>query len=544
MSAAPLRRESAYWLTLAFKLEREPRRAINGLVLTADRRLKVGLSALVKLEPEDLPAPLQRYKETHQHLLDADGKVSAQAFVVDRLMEEGIDLVPITRGNYPAHLARTLGPDKAPTLLSVAGDVSLLREQGVAVSGSRDAGVEGLAFARAMGRSIADAGFVLVSGLARGCDREALEGALEAGGRVIGVAPEGILHSSARKRPEVEAGRLVVVSEFAPNDKWAVGRAMARNKTIAGFSRVLVVADCVAEGGTTDQVAVTRSLGLPVFIRRGRGEGALVAGLVQEAGVTALHWDEGTVQLPELLGAKPRTAGVRCDIRLQQERLVVHVEGSSRATFDEVVSAIREAWPREYLVSTAAPPGMVAAEPAPTLGASSVSVDPMLAQLEASDGGQKEDAEVAHPEIASAQAATGAMQEDRVVAASRKRDKTKVIESLLLALRDAGTSGCSIKELEMASGCSDKVVRRQLADLEGKGVVVPRRKPLPHRFFLKEHASAASPALHGEPAANAETLQEETQLGLAFDTRDAKPPSTPPAASAGVLPSEAGEHPL
>ncbi|MCP3136466.1 DNA-processing protein DprA [Pyxidicoccus xibeiensis] len=541
MSAAPLRRESAYWLTLAFKLEREPRRAINGLVLTADRRLKVGLSALVKLEPEELPTPLQRYADVHQHLLEADGKVSAQAFVVDRLMEEGIDLVPITRGNYPAHLARTLGPDKAPTLLSVAGDVALLREQGVAVSGSRDAGAEGLAFARAMGRSIAEAGFVLVSGLARGCDREALEGALEAGGRVIGVAPEGILHSSARRRPEVEAGRLVVVSEFAPNDKWAVGRAMARNKTIAGFSRALVVADCVAPGGTTDQVEVTRSLGLPVFMRRGRGEGALVAELVQGTGVTALHWDEGPVQLPELLGVRPRTAGIRCDIRLQQERLVVHVEGSSRATLDDVVSAVREAWSREYALSTEAPSGMAAAEPAPTLGASSVSVDPMLAQLEASDGSQKEETEAAHPTSTTEQAEATAGRQDRTVAGLGKRDKTQVFDSLMLALRNAGASGCSVKELEQASGCSDKLVRRYLSDLEGQGAVVPRRKPVPHRFFLKEHAPAAPPSPSSEASANAETLKEEGQLGLAFDARGTTPSST---VKAEGLSSGLGEHPL
>lgn len=533
MSAAPLRRESAYWLTLAFKLERESRRSINGLVLTADRRLKMSLSALVRLEPERLPAPLQRYTEVHQHLLDADGKVSAQAFVVDRLMEEGIALVPITSGKYPAHLARTLGPDKAPTLLSVAGDVTLLQEQGVAVSGSRDAGRQGLAFARAMGRALAEAGCVLVSGLARGCDREALEGALEAGGRVIGVAPEGILHSSARNRPEVEAGRLTVVSEFAPSDKWAVGRAMARNRTIAGFSRALVVADCVAQGGTTDQVEVTRSLGLPVFIRRGHGEGALVAELVQRAGVKALHWDEGPVQLPVVLGARPETAGVRCDIRLQQERLVVHVEGSSRATLDEVVSVIREAWPREYSTATTAPSGVFAAERAPTLGTSSVSVDPMLAQLEASDGDQKKETAAGPTESATPQAVTASEKEERAVTVSAKRNKAQVVDSLLLALKDAGASGCTIKELEKASGCSDRAVRRNLTALEGQGMVVSRRKPLPHRFFLAEHTPAESLAPSGESAPKAEPLQEDTQLGLAFEAQGAKSSSPGP-----------GEHPL
>jgi DNA processing protein len=301
MNSANQRREWACWLTLAFRLERLQRRSINGLVLTADRNLKLGLTALAELEPEALPEPLRKYAEVHRQLFEADGKVSAQAFVVERLLEEGIRVVPITSASYPAHLARTLSAAKAPTVLTVVGNPELLKEQGVSVSGSRAAGPQGLAFARAMGHALARAGITVVSGLARGCDREALEGALEVGGKAIGVAPEGALQTKERKRPEVEAGRLAVVSEFAPSDKWTVARAMARNQTIAGLGRALVVADCVAPGGTTDQVEVARGLGLAVFLRRGVGEGAMVAQLAARPGVVPVKWNGGAISLPGLL---------------------------------------------------------------------------------------------------------------------------------------------------------------------------------------------------------------------------------------------------
>src|SRR6185503_10887789 len=104
---------------------------------------------------------------------------------------------------YPPHLVRRLGAERAPTVLTVAGSAELFRKPGVAISGSRKSGPSGLAFARAAGRAVAAAGEVVVCGLAAGVDREALEGALEAGGRVLGIAPEGLLQSRWPHRHEV-----------------------------------------------------------------------------------------------------------------------------------------------------------------------------------------------------------------------------------------------------------------------------------------------------------------------------------------------------
>lgn len=91
---------------------------------------------------------------------------------------------------------------------------------------------------------------------------------------------------------------------------------MARNRTIAGMSRALIVADCVASGGTTHQVEVHRKLGLPVVVRRGDGEGAMVAALAKEAGVEGLDWSSGPVELPDsLLGAPASAPSHRDDPR-------------------------------------------------------------------------------------------------------------------------------------------------------------------------------------------------------------------------------------
>lgn len=498
MSTVLDRREAAYWLTLAFKLEKEPRRHLNGLVLTADRLLKLGLRELIGLESAALPEPLQRYGTVHQRLLEAEGRVSAQAFVVDQLLEEGIALVPITAWAYPGHLARRLSPNRAPTLLLVAGDPGLLGEPGVAVSGSREAGPEGLLFARAMGRLLAEAGVTLVSGLARGCDREAMQGALEAGGRVIGVAPEGILHAATRRRPEVSAGRLAVVSEFSPNDKWLVSRAMTRNLTIAGLSRGLIVGDCVAPGGTTDQVEVARGLDLPVFVRRGKGEGALVAELVSHPGVAALEWNGGEVVPPRELGIELPPVKVQCELRREQGRLVLQAEAPGRATLEELVSAVREAWQREGSFAHMPRPAPIVAEPEPTL---EVRREVAASTAEESGAGTV----LAQEQVAPQQ-----------VASSREGDEK--LERIRGALAEAAGEGHTLKSLSKALGLSEKPLRSRLKLLEEQGLLISKKKARSYWYFLKEHAppecSDKVADTQEQKAPPAEGLAEKSQLGL------------------------------
>jgi hypothetical protein len=368
----PDRQESAYWLAFAFHLEGEKVQNKNGLVLTADRRESLGLLDLVMLDPADLPNSVQRYAATHERLLQAEGRVSAQAFVVDQLQEAGVVLLPITHASYPGRLARILTPRKAPTVLLTAGNLELLQEPGVAVSGSRKAGPTGLAFAREMGRALARASIPVITGLARGVDSEAVEGALEAGGSVIGIAPEGILNSRAVNRPEIAEGRLLVVSEFAPTAKWAGWAAMKRNHTIAGLSRALMIADCVSEGGTTAQFKVHRDLGIPVCVRRGRGEGALMGELAARPGGIPLNWEQGPIRLPDGLGGTPAR---RVESRLSRSngRLLIHVDAPENVTFSEVTEALRDAWKQNELKPD---PGSAAHEAAPPPYSSSSEASP------------------------------------------------------------------------------------------------------------------------------------------------------------------------
>jgi len=91
--------------------------------------------------------------------------------------------------DYPAALADL--PD-APPILWALGDLSLAGKPMVALVGARNASSLGLRMARALTRGLNDAGFVVVSGLARGIDTAAHTAALECGGGTVAVMAGGV----------------------------------------------------------------------------------------------------------------------------------------------------------------------------------------------------------------------------------------------------------------------------------------------------------------------------------------------------------------
>lgn len=120
----------------------------------------------------------------------------------------------------------------------------------VAVAGARDASREGLELARELGRALARSGYVVVTGLAKGVDESATTGALETGGRAVGVVPfiyEGEGSLWRRARPFL--GKAAVVSERlypSPN----VRRDFAlRNRTTVGMSLALLVPEARHRAG-------------------------------------------------------------------------------------------------------------------------------------------------------------------------------------------------------------------------------------------------------------------------------------------------------
>jgi DNA processing protein len=128
-----------------------------------------------------------------------------------------------------------------------------LQEDAVAIVGSRQAGKAALDFTDHVAAKIASELKVVVSGFAKGVDKQALDSTMEAHGKSIIVLPQGILtfQSGFRKYyGSIVNGDLLVLSTFFPKAGWDVGFAMARNAYIYGLAKEIYVAESDNKGGT------------------------------------------------------------------------------------------------------------------------------------------------------------------------------------------------------------------------------------------------------------------------------------------------------
>lgn len=205
--------------------------------------------------------------------------------VVDRWYERALWVISRADPQYPRRLKARL-KESAPLLLYGCGEVALLEGGGLAVVGSREADEERLRFAGEVGRLAAQAHLPVVSGGAKGVDRAAMWGALEAGGTAVGVLADSLERAALARgnRQALLAERLVLVSPYDPAAGFHVGHAMQRNKAIYALADAgLVVSSDLEKGGTWAGAIeqLTRLCLVPVFVRNGpdasAGNAALLA---------------------------------------------------------------------------------------------------------------------------------------------------------------------------------------------------------------------------------------------------------------------------
>jgi DNA processing protein len=192
-------------------------------------------------------------------------------------------IVRIRRGErgYPPLLAEVPDP---PTSLWIRGDadVRLLAETAVAIVGARACSGYGRSVARMLASGAAEAGVIVISGLARGVDGEAHRGALASSGRTVAVLGCGVDRDYPAAHAElaraiVTSGGLVV-SEYEPGVEPAPWRFPARNRIIAGLARATVVVEARERSGALITADFALEDGREVLVVPGEITSALSAG--------------------------------------------------------------------------------------------------------------------------------------------------------------------------------------------------------------------------------------------------------------------------
>lgn len=156
----------------------------------------------------------------------------------------------VTRADetYPPLLAQV---EDAPPVLSVLGHAHLLQKRAVAIVGARNASLNGRNFAKRLAAELGQAGLLVVSGMARGLDAAAHEGALASGTvAVLGGGADVVYPRENTSIYEAIKAQGAIVSEVELGTQPQARHFPRRNRIIAGFGRATVVVEASLKSGS------------------------------------------------------------------------------------------------------------------------------------------------------------------------------------------------------------------------------------------------------------------------------------------------------
>lgn len=180
--------------------------------------------------------------------------------------ERGISVVTQEDEDYPSPLREAYDP---PLLLYVWGKLEARDKHAISVVGSRRATHYGMQATKRLSYQIAQAGFTIISGLARGIDTAAHEAAVAANGRTIAVLGSGLAKlfppENLALAERIAGGCGAVVSEFPLHTSPDKQTFPMRNRIVAAWARAVLVVECPAWSGSLITANLASEYGKPIF---------------------------------------------------------------------------------------------------------------------------------------------------------------------------------------------------------------------------------------------------------------------------------------
>jgi DNA processing protein len=221
----------------------------------------------------------------------------------------GAGLVAWGEPEYPTALAAL---DDAPPLLSLRGRTELLHRPAIAVVGARNASANGRRFARDIALQLGGRGFVVVSGLARGIDAAAHQGALPTGTVAVLAGGIGTVYPEEnRELHEAIAERGVLIAEMPVGTEPQARHFPRRNRIISGVALGVLVVEAALRSGSLITARFALEQGREVFAVPGSPLDPRCRGgndLIRRGATLTESVEDVVAQLAGQLGTEPRRA--------------------------------------------------------------------------------------------------------------------------------------------------------------------------------------------------------------------------------------------
>lgn len=176
--------------------------------------------------------------------------------IVEKSENAGIKIISLFNDLYPSILKSIKDP---PILLNAKGNISVLDSKiGIAIIGTRTPTTYGYKIGERLGKVLAEQGFNIVSGLAKGCDTSGHIGALNGKGTTTAILAHGLDYIYPKENKEL-ANRIIennglLVSEYFVGAKPFRTSFVERDRIQAGLSKAIVVVETDIKGGTMHTV--------------------------------------------------------------------------------------------------------------------------------------------------------------------------------------------------------------------------------------------------------------------------------------------------
>jgi len=263
-------KEAPYWIALAH-LPRWGHSKINNLVIKFYHESKISIEEFFHLPENDWRTVYLLDEKQISDLQQSKSEIASHAFLAESFFSQGFELIPITSSEYSNTLKENLKASYSPPVLYIKGNKKILEEKSIAIVGSRDASDVALQFTDNIAKLASKEYKVIVSGFAKGVDKQALESAITHKGQSIIVLPQGIMTFGSgftKYYKEIIDGNVLVLSTFFPKAPWKSELAMARNPVIYGLADEIYVAESSEKGGTWSGVIDGLRKGRKIFVRK------------------------------------------------------------------------------------------------------------------------------------------------------------------------------------------------------------------------------------------------------------------------------------
>jgi len=225
---------------------------------------------------------------------------TAMAVALEKWSRTNIWVISRADKEYPERLKKKLGHNSPPILYG-CGNKALLNKGGIGVVGSRNVSEQDLDYTKQLGAKVAESGFSIVSGGAKGVDQAAMLATLEIEGTVIGIMADSLFRASSSRqyRQHIINNNLLLITPFYPEAGFNAGNAMQRNKYIYCLSDATVVVHSGKPkgskrgGGTwTGALENLKKSWVPLWVKQTDDAKAGNALIVQEGA----HWLSDDIQ--------------------------------------------------------------------------------------------------------------------------------------------------------------------------------------------------------------------------------------------------------